>query len=136
MAQIPCRTLLPSPPRGEGTSLRFRRTTQPGSGRLAPASPELEAAADACAELQAANGGDLRIGKKLGSYLCDAGFTNVRIEARYDCYPSLKFIGEYLALQLEKAGMPQHVNCLREWSNSETGLFAQSWVSAIGTKPG
>ena len=104
---------------------------------LAPASPEFKAAAaDACAELQAANGGDLRIGKKLGSYLCDAGFTNVRIEARYDCYPSLKFIGEYLALQLEKAGMPQHVNCLREWSNSETGLFAQSWVSAIGTKPG
>ena len=59
------------------------------------------------------NGGDLRIGKKLGSYLCDAGFTDVRIKARYEVYPSLDFIGESLALQLEKAGQPEHAECLR-----------------------
>jgi hypothetical protein len=103
---------------------------------LTPHSADLEAAADAYVELQASNGGDLRIGKKLGGYLCDAGFTDVRIEARYECYSSLKFIGEYLALQLNKTGMPQHAEIFRGWSNSEAGLFAQSWVSAIGTKPG
>lgn len=124
----------------------FLRVTKPGGivgvcspdrdgWLLAPHSPELESAADAYAELQASNGGDLRIGKKLGSYLCDAGFTDVRIQARYECYPSLNFIGEYLALQLDEVGQPEHAECLRDWSQSEAGLFAQSWVAAIGTRP-
>lgn len=124
----------------------FLRVTKPGGivgvcspdrdgWLLAPPSAKLEAAADAYAELQASNGGDLRIGKKLGGYLCDAGFTDVRINARYECYPSLDFIGEYLALQFDEAGQPEHAQCLRGWSRSDAGLFAQSWVSAIGTRP-
>ena len=102
---------------------------------LAPTSPELTNAVDAYVDLQKSNGGDLRIGKKLGGYLCDAGFVDVLLKARYECYPSLEFIGEYLALQLDLAQMPDHAACLREWSASPIGMFAQCWVSAVGSKP-
>jgi len=123
----------------------FLRVLKPGGivgvcspdfdGRLlAPSTSELETAADAYANLQASNGGDLRIGKKLGGYLIDAGFVDVQMSARYECYPQLNFIGEYLALQLNLANMPDHADCFRRWSKSTTGMFAQSWVSAIGVK--
>lgn len=124
----------------------FRRVLKPGgmlgvcspdfNGRmLVPYSPELDAAAEAYAALQRSNGGDLQIGRKLGLYLSEAGFADIRLEARYECYPSLEFISEYLALQLEQAEMPQHASCLRQWSKSSPGMFAQTWVSAVGTKP-
>lgn len=103
---------------------------------LAPTSPELVKAVDAYADLQKSNGGDLRIGKKLGGDLVDAGFVDVSLKARYECYPSLDFIGEYLARQLDLAAMPAHAACLRNWSSLPAGMFAQCWVSAIGTKPG
>lgn len=101
---------------------------------LAPSSTNVINALDAYAELQKSNGGDLRIGKKLGSHLIAAGFIDVALNARYECYPALDFIGEYLARRLDLARMHDHAACLREWSNSSTGMFAQCWVSAIGTK--
>ncbi len=101
---------------------------------LAPSSQKLANAAAAYAALQQANGGDLRIGHKLGAYLSEAGFRDVHMEARYECYPSLAFIGEYLAVQLERNGQPEHARTLREWSASPGGLFAQAWVAAIGRK--
>lgn len=81
------------------------------------------------------NGGDLRIGKNLDGHLIEAVFTGVSTNARYECYPSLDFIGEYLATQLDLARKHDHAACLRDWSNSPAGMFAQCWVSAIGTKP-
>ena len=101
---------------------------------LAPSTKELEAAAEAYADLQASNGGDLRIGKKLSSYMIEAGLQDVQMSARYECYPKLDFIGESLALQLDLAEMPDHAACFRQWSKSPSGMFAQSWVSAIGVK--
>ncbi len=81
---------------------------------LVPHSPELDDAAEAYTALQRRNGGDLQIGRKLGSYLSEAGFDDVTLKARYECYPSPEIISEYLALQLEQAEMPQHASCFRE----------------------
>ncbi len=124
----------------------FRRVLKPGgilgvcspdfgARLLVPLSPELDDAAEAYAALQKSNGGDLQIGRKLGSYVSEAGFDDVTLKARYECYPSPEIISEYLALQLEQAEMPQHASCFREWSKSSLGMFAHTWVSAVGTKP-
>ena len=101
---------------------------------LSPPSNELTEAVNSYAELQASNGGDLRIGKRFGLLLEDSGFAEIRLSARYECYPSLEFIGEYLALQLEQKDWQREANTFRNWSKSDCGMFAQSWVSAIATK--
>ncbi|MEM9161404.1 MAG: class I SAM-dependent methyltransferase [Verrucomicrobiota bacterium] len=101
---------------------------------LSPPSNELEQAVDRYADLQASNGGNLRIGKHFGVLLKKSGFADVELSARYECYPSLDFIGEYLALQLEQKGDVKGAQTLRAWSKSDEGMFAQAWVSAIGTK--
>jgi len=101
---------------------------------LSPPSKELEYAVNSYAELQASNGGDLRIGKRFGILLEQAGFIDIRLSARYECYPSLEFIGEYLALQLEQKGKHSEAETFRFWSKSDGGMFAQAWVSAIATK--
>lgn len=100
---------------------------------LAPDSAELLEAKNAYASLQESNGGDLRIGKKLGGFLMEAGFDAVKVNARYECYPSLDFIGEYLAQQLDMAKMGEHAACFRNWGTQPAGMFAQCWVSAVGT---
>ncbi|MBI5570623.1 MAG: methyltransferase domain-containing protein [Desulfomonile tiedjei] len=103
---------------------------------VAPSSSQLAQATQAYAALQARNGGDLAIGHKLGGYLFDAGFKDVRMSARYECYPSLDLIGNYLALQLERANDRLSAETLRAWSRSTGGLFAQAWVSATARKEG
>jgi len=101
---------------------------------VAPESPELNGALDSYAKLQSANGGNLAIGHHFGTLLQEAGFNQIALSARYECYPSLAFIGDYLALQLEKAGQSTHAQTLTQWSKQEAGLFAQAWVSAIAHK--
>jgi ubiquinone/menaquinone biosynthesis C-methylase UbiE len=101
---------------------------------LSPPSPKMSRALDAYMSLQSKNGGDVTAGRKLGDYLVEAGFGNVRMAARYECYPSLEFIGEYLALQLECKGDVNSSQAFREWSRQESGLFAQAWVSSVATK--
>lgn len=101
---------------------------------LAPPSPALSAAIDAYTRLQSRNGGDGMVGRKLGTVLRAAGFEDVAMTARYECYPALTFIGEYLALQLDRAGDATSAATLRAWSQSSGGLFAQCWVSAVGRK--
>lgn len=101
---------------------------------LAPDSPQITAARNAYTSLQTKNGGDVNAGRKLGGYLQAAGFTPLQMVARYECYPSLKFIGEYLALQLHQAGHEAEAQTFRTWSQHDGGLFAQSWVSAVGRK--
>ncbi|HTP83789.1 MAG TPA: methyltransferase domain-containing protein [Alphaproteobacteria bacterium] len=101
---------------------------------LAPPSRELTAAVAAYTALQSKNGGDVQVGRKLGALLGAAGFAEVTMGARYECYPSLAFIGEYLALQLERAGDSNSAATFRAWSRSTGGMFAQCWVSAIGHK--
>ena len=69
-----------------------------GARLLVPHSPELDDAAEACTALQSSNRGDLQVGRKLGSYLNEAGFDDVMFKARLECYPSPEKISEYLAL--------------------------------------
>ena len=56
------------------------------------------------------------------------------MSARYECYPSLSLIGDYLARQLEEKEEHAHAQTLPGWSQSDGCLFAQSWVSAVGAK--
>ena len=102
---------------------------------LSPPSPELSRAVEAYMALQSKNGGDVRAGRKLGQHLAATGFAEVRIAARYECYPSLEFIGEYLASQLEREGDARSAAVFRDWSQQKEGMFAQAWVSAVGVKP-
>ena len=101
---------------------------------LAPPSPALTEAVEAYTTLQSRNGGDVQVGRRLGTYLEAAGFKDVRMSARYECYPSLEFIGEYLALQLQREGDARSAATLREWSRSDSGMFAQCWVSGKARK--
>jgi ubiquinone/menaquinone biosynthesis C-methylase UbiE len=101
---------------------------------LAPPSAELGGAIEAYTSLQTRNGGDIQVGRKLGVYLKECGFKHIQMAARYECYASLPMIGEYLALQLEKQSEMRHASTLRQWSQSEAGMFAQCWVSCVGRK--
>jgi SAM-dependent methyltransferase len=101
---------------------------------LSPLSPEVTLAVERYAALQSRNGGDLRIGRKLGPYLTQAGFESVRMSARYECYSSPAFIAEYLALQLEQEEDTVQAAVLRRWSQDPSAMFAQAWVSAVGTR--
>jgi len=101
---------------------------------IAPPSPSLARAIEAYTALQARNSGDVDAGRKLGVHLAAAGFSRVEMSARYECYPSLPFIGEYLAVQLERAGDSESAATWRTWSLSPAGMFAQAWVAATGHK--
>jgi ubiquinone/menaquinone biosynthesis C-methylase UbiE len=101
---------------------------------LSPSSPELTQAIQAYTTLQARNGGDVRVGRKLGSYLHGSGFKEVQMSARYECYPSLEFIGGYLALQLERENDLISAETFHAWSRAEGGMFAQAWVAAVARK--
>jgi SAM-dependent methyltransferase len=101
---------------------------------LSPPSPEVTRATQAYATLQSRNGGDLTVGRKLGLYLDEVGFKDVWMSARYECYPSLDFIGDYLALQLERANDSASAATFRTWSRTEGGMFAQAWVAATARK--
>ena len=103
-------------------------------GFISPPSAALTEAIAAYTALQSRNGGDVGVGRKLGVLLGSAGFAAVSMSSRYECYPSLWFIGEYLAAQLEHDGSVEHARTLRDWSGSVGGMFAQSWVSAVGVK--
>jgi SAM-dependent methyltransferase len=101
---------------------------------LAPPRMELDRAIDAYTSLQIRNGGDVQIGRKLGIHLAAAGYQGARLDARYECYPSVECIAEYLATQLEHVGDAASGQVLRDWSMSEGAMFAQTWVSAVARK--
>ena len=101
---------------------------------LAPPSDNLSRAIEAYQALQSKNGGDVQVGRKLGVLLGETGFEVVHMSARYECYRSLGLIGEYLALQLERAGDRKSAESLRAWSCCKGGMFAQAWVAATARK--
>ena len=101
---------------------------------LAPSSAALTTAVAAYTALQTRNGGDVNVGRKLGSHLSAAGFAGCQMSARYELYSTLPLIGDYLALQLNCAGDTASATTLRDWSQQPGGLFAQSWVSCIAKK--
>lgn len=99
---------------------------------LTPPSEALDQAIAAYKQLQLANGGDVYVGAKFGTLMEQIGFEQIHMSARYECYESLEFIGNYLALQLEQSGQAVHARTLRTWSQSTVGMFAQCWVSCVG----
>lgn len=101
---------------------------------LAPVVSGLEEAIKAYCSLQAGNGGNLRIGRHFGRMLAQAGFRIERFAARYECYPEMDLIGEYLALQFDRSDMPEHARTMRTWMMEPDGMFAQAWVWAVGSK--
>ena len=101
---------------------------------LSPPSDVLTKAIDSYTSFQIQNGGDIHAGRKLGVHLKAAGFKAIQMSARYEGYPSLELIGEYLALQLEGSGDLTSAKTLREWSQVEGGMFAQCWVSCTARK--
>jgi SAM-dependent methyltransferase len=101
---------------------------------LSPPSPKLSLALEAYTALQSKNGGDVTAGRNLGVHLKSAGFDDVRMSARCECYPSLGLIGEYLALQLDGKGDAYSSDAFREWSRQRDGMFAQASVSTAATK--
>ena len=102
---------------------------------LAPPCAALTKAVDAYTTLQTSNGGDVQVGRKLGSLLSAAGFENCQMSARYEVYSSLPLIGDYLARQLDHAGDAGSAATFRQWSEQPGGLFAQCWVSCVAHKP-
>ena len=106
-----------------------------GAFLIAPQSPALLEAFDAYTRLQDRNGGDTRVGRKLGDLLEAAGFVEVQQQARYENYAPLATIGDFLALNLEEAGDHEHAATWRAWARGSRGMFAQAWVSATGRRP-
>jgi SAM-dependent methyltransferase len=106
-----------------------------GGFLLAPHSTALDSALDAYRQLQESNGGDPYIGRKLGGYLAAEGFSQVRMDARYERYSSASHIASYLAIQLDAASQSTHARTLNEWASEPTAMFAQAWVSATATSP-
>jgi SAM-dependent methyltransferase len=101
---------------------------------LAPPSMELSVAVDAYTSLQTRNGGDVKVGRKLGVHLQAAGFTVCEMYARYEVYSSIDFISEYLAQQLERVGDRESATAFRSWSRTPAAMFAQCWISCVGKK--
>jgi ubiquinone/menaquinone biosynthesis C-methylase UbiE len=102
---------------------------------LAPPSEEVDAAVARYRKLQAANGGDPLIGRRLGVLLDTAGFAEVRLDARYERYVDPHRIAGYLAEQLDAEHESAHADALRLWATRPAAMFAQAWVSATARKP-
>ena len=124
----------------------FRRVLKPGGVLgvctpdwggfiMAPPSPEVVEALEAYKQLQNRNGGDVCCGRKLGGYVADAGFENVRMSSRYENYDPLTIIGDFLAMNFDEAGDSKHAATFREWARRPNGMFSQAWVACTGNKP-
>jgi SAM-dependent methyltransferase len=100
----------------------------------APSSNQLNEAIEDYKNLHNKNGGDFFVGSKLSRFFEDTGFDQIEVDARYEVYKSLDFIGQYLALQLEQAGEKTCAQTLKNWMNEPNGLFGQAWVSCVGKK--
>lgn len=99
----------------------------PWSDRLASALADYQ-------NLQRSNGGDVFAGRKLAAWLREARFTRVQASASYEIYPSIAFIADYLAHQLDAKNRKESAAILREWAKEPDAMFAQAWFEAVGFK--
>lgn len=138
----------------------LKRVLKPGGGLglrspdwggfiIAPSHSELDKAIEYYKLIQQRNGGNPYVGRHLRALLREAGFTDIKASASYECYETINFIAEYLALRIEssesidksveKGWIDSHSlslmsNALREWSQHPDGIFAQAWFEAVGFK--
>lgn len=102
---------------------------------LFPNDREVDGALAAYREIQESGGGDTQMGRKLGSILNRAGFTEVETGGEFEFYADREWIANYLALRLEKGKKTKEADALRIWSRHPDSLFAQAWFHAVGKKP-
>lgn len=101
---------------------------------IAPETSGLSAAIQRYTDVQTSNGGDVHVGRKFPGLVRSAGFKTKAFSASYECYESTPLIGEYLALQLAKAGAENEAEALRAWSGHPNAVFAQAWCEVIGVR--
>jgi SAM-dependent methyltransferase len=99
---------------------------------LTPPSGDLDRALDTYRRLQRENGGNPLAGRFLGTWALEAGFGDVRVDARYERYDDPHRIAEYLAPQLDEPD-PESARTLRTWAKEPGAMFAQAWVSVIAS---
>ncbi len=100
-----------------------------------PPAEEVYAALRAHNEIQNRNGGDTLVGRKLLGLMQEAGYSEVKAQARYQNYDDLSDIAEAIAVQLEHGGQHAHADAIRAWAKRPVGMFSQAWVSCVGRKP-
>lgn len=106
-----------------------------GGFLVAPPTDEMTDAFEAYKDLQNRNGGDVCCGRKLGGYIAGAGFTEVRMQSRYENYDPLTTIGDFLATNFDEAGDARRAATWRAWGRRPGGMFSQAWVACTGKKP-
>jgi len=113
---------------------------------FAPHDPEVEAAAKLFRRLQEAQGGNTAAGRKLGTWLEEAGFKNIKLSARYECPDDLAVMGSFLCDRLKRApqqddvfgrgwtdpeSLQRMLQAVQAWEKRSDGLFALAWVGAV-----
>jgi SAM-dependent methyltransferase len=106
-----------------------------GGFLCSPPTEEIYAALRAHNEIQDRNGGDTLVGRKLLGLVLEAGYTEVKAQARYQNYDDLSDITGAIAVQLEHGGQHAHADAIRAWAIRSIGMFAQAWVSCVARKP-
>ncbi|WP_217914140.1 methyltransferase domain-containing protein [Miltoncostaea marina] len=105
-----------------------------GGFLLAPEDPGAAAAIRRYETIQAANGGDVHAGRRLGAHMAAAGLERVTMSARYELHDDRAAIAGYLAERLDDDD-PGLADALRAWAGRPGGMFAQAWVTAAGRTP-
>ena len=101
---------------------------------IAPASRRMDEAVAAYKALQARNGGDVRVGGKIGAYLAQAGFASVAVSQRFE-RPAPQVVAELLAASLDAEGDTRSAAAWREWGAAGGATFAIAWIQCVGVKP-
>ena len=118
-----------------------------GGVLISPPDAEVDQAMQLYTLLQTRNGGNPFVGRELGPLLQAAGFVDITLAATYDCYERASFICDLLAERIEASAVQgsafemsmldsmmvaQLSQALKRWAAHPAGLFAQSFVTAIG----
>jgi SAM-dependent methyltransferase len=118
-----------------------------GGVLISPPDAEVDQAMQLYTLLQTRNGGNPFVGRELGPLLHTTGFVDITLGATYDCYERTSLICDLLAERIETAAVPGGApgigmldamavaklgQALKRWAAHPAGLFAQSFVTAIG----
>jgi ubiquinone/menaquinone biosynthesis C-methylase UbiE len=120
------------------------RTADRDGYLMTPHDPIIEAWALRGEQEKLAQGVHVRIGKKLRSFMRQAGFVDVEASASYDCYGTadrVRALGEAMAKRADKAAQAgdqeaaQFAAAWRRWGQSPDAFAAQSLCEAVGWRP-